>query len=106
MAVMKVGTFYLEKQCAFLTMGINRDDGSVVLDVKTLSNSGALTSTWKLCPGDINGAEEGEEFEESSLYFQVECTNLHYSHQSSHPTFPKGWCILLAKTVSFPHHGA
>ena len=78
----------------------------MVLDVETLTNSEALTSTWKLCLGDSNGAEEGEEFEESSLFFQVECPNIHYSRQSSRPTFPLGWPILLAKTVSFPRYPA
>ena len=77
----------------------------MVLDVHILSSSEPLTSTWRLLPGHSNGTEEGEEFEESSLFFQVECINIYYSHQPSHPNCPEGRCILLAKPLSFPHDG-
>ena len=51
------------------------EGGSVVLNVETSTSSEALVSNWKLCLGDSYGAE-GEEFEESPMCFQVECTNL------------------------------
>ena len=70
----------------------------MVLNVETSTSSEALTPTWKPCPGHSNRAE-GEEFEESSMFFQVECTNLQekldlmidgYNRKLILQTFPEG----------------
>ena len=55
---------------------INRNDGSVILNVEMLASFKALSSAWKLCLRDTYGAEEGEEFEESSIFSQLDCSKL------------------------------